>query len=171
MTASWPPAWTRAIGGSSTPPVLGMYVLPTIPTVGASFKDTALREQCVADAGICDWTQLKVSIQNFKILTGRCHTRQTLWVSLLIKTATYQSGGVCLFLLSLPALCVYKFVNLYRVGCQFTNQHYTLPIFNNCGFIHLGSSTLLVKIAGNRRHRFWRECGFWREMKGLFTKV
>lgn len=27
--------------------VLGMYVLPTITTAGAVFKDTASREQCV----------------------------------------------------------------------------------------------------------------------------
>ena len=29
--------------------VLGMYVLPTVPTVGAGFRDTALREQCAVE--------------------------------------------------------------------------------------------------------------------------
>ena len=27
-------------------PILGIYILPTGPTVGAIFKDTALRKQC-----------------------------------------------------------------------------------------------------------------------------
>ena len=31
-------------------PVVGMYVLPTVLTVGAIFKDTALREQCVIES-------------------------------------------------------------------------------------------------------------------------
>lgn len=30
-------------------PVLGMYILPTVPTVGAIFKDSALRDQCVVE--------------------------------------------------------------------------------------------------------------------------
>lgn len=30
-------------------PVLGMYALPTVPTVGAIFKDKALRGQCVVE--------------------------------------------------------------------------------------------------------------------------
>lgn len=30
-------------------PALGMYVLPIVPTVGATPKDAALREQCVVE--------------------------------------------------------------------------------------------------------------------------
>lgn len=30
--------------------VLGMYFLPTVPTVGTIFKDASLREQCVVEA-------------------------------------------------------------------------------------------------------------------------
>lgn len=30
-------------------PVLGMYILPTVPTVGAIFEDAALRDQCVVE--------------------------------------------------------------------------------------------------------------------------
>ena len=33
-------------------PVLGMYVLPSGPTVGALFKDAALRGQCIVET-IC----------------------------------------------------------------------------------------------------------------------
>ena len=29
--------------------VLGMYTLPTVPTVGAIFKEAVLREQCVLE--------------------------------------------------------------------------------------------------------------------------
>ena len=30
-------------------PVLGMYILPTVPTAGAIFKGAALRQRCVAE--------------------------------------------------------------------------------------------------------------------------
>lgn len=30
-------------------PVLGLYTLPTIPTVGAVLKDTGLKERCVIE--------------------------------------------------------------------------------------------------------------------------
>lgn len=29
--------------------VFGMYILPIVPTMGADFKDSALREQCVTE--------------------------------------------------------------------------------------------------------------------------
>lgn len=34
--------------------ILGLYVLPTIPTAGAIFRDIVLREQCVAET---PWTE------------------------------------------------------------------------------------------------------------------
>ena len=49
-TAGWPTSSTGAIRGSIPPsPVLEMYILPTVPTVGAIFKAAALREQCVVE--------------------------------------------------------------------------------------------------------------------------
>ena len=30
-------------------PMLGMYVRPSVPMVGAIFKDTVLREQCIVE--------------------------------------------------------------------------------------------------------------------------
>lgn len=30
-------------------PILGLYILPTVPKVGAIFKDVSLREQCVIE--------------------------------------------------------------------------------------------------------------------------
>lgn len=52
VTTSWPmTSWTQAMGGSSPPSVfLEMYVLFTIPSVGAIFKDAALREPRVIEA-------------------------------------------------------------------------------------------------------------------------
>ena len=53
MERTWLPADSQdAPGQLEAPcpsPVPGMYVLPTIPTVGAIFKDAALREQSVAE--------------------------------------------------------------------------------------------------------------------------
>lgn len=49
----WPPIGLRAGPWQlEAPPSscnLGMYVLPTIPTLGAIFKDAALREECVVE--------------------------------------------------------------------------------------------------------------------------
>lgn len=47
--------WTQAIEDSSSlPSVLGMYILPTVPTVGGGHKDIALREHI--QRGTSEWT-------------------------------------------------------------------------------------------------------------------
>jgi len=38
----------------TTSPVLGIYVLPSVPTVGTFFKTEALRDQCVVET---IWTE------------------------------------------------------------------------------------------------------------------
>lgn len=45
-----PQAGPRKLEALSTSLFLGMYILPTFPTVGMVFKDTVLREQCVVES-------------------------------------------------------------------------------------------------------------------------
>lgn len=41
----WPSSWPRGFGGPTSSPALGMWVLTTVPTAGAIFKDAALGER------------------------------------------------------------------------------------------------------------------------------
>lgn len=50
---------------------LGLYILPTIPTMGALFKNTALREQCVLETtwlgSYCIWlNHIKTSVYTLR---------------------------------------------------------------------------------------------------------
>ena len=70
-------------------PIFGMYALPTVSTLGAGFRNVALREECVAET---IWTESVTEPQeglniNFKIL-DRCkvygsHPRQASYTSSL----------------------------------------------------------------------------------------
>lgn len=72
MTTDWPTSWTRAFGGSSiTPPNLGMSVLPTVPTLQAIFKETALKEQCVLRP-FREYVWLKPVKGSIQIEVGEC---------------------------------------------------------------------------------------------------
>lgn len=83
----WPPVDLGAGFRQSEAPhpslVLGRYLQPTIPILGAIFKDcNAWKEQCVAETM---WTRnatdsFKTSIQIFKILVGRPGDLAILWM-------------------------------------------------------------------------------------------
>lgn len=63
MTTVWPVSWTGAIRGfSPASPMLGMYPLLMVPTVGVIFKDAVFeRTMCCWHYldGICAWTPLR----------------------------------------------------------------------------------------------------------------
>jgi len=64
VPASWPLSRSWVIRASAAP-ILGIYFLSTVPTVGAVFKDIAAREQLMSESTsgvtmwLCDWTQLR----------------------------------------------------------------------------------------------------------------
>ena len=100
----------------STPsPFLEMCVLLAFSSPRSCSKDRALnRNVLLRLSGLGTWLNpVKASIYTFKILASGCRILFILQlpkislISFLIKSATYQSGVVCLFLLSLHALCEY----------------------------------------------------------------
>lgn len=69
VAATWPVSWTRQSKAPHPSTVLGIYALPTVPTVGAIFKDIVV----LRPSALCTWLNpVKDSIQIFKILAGRC---------------------------------------------------------------------------------------------------
>ena len=74
MIADWSKSWTQTIGGSSSLPVLGMYTLPTVPTVGAVPRTRTWENKVLLrPSGQHTWLNpVKASLWTFKILAGGC---------------------------------------------------------------------------------------------------
>lgn len=102
-------------------PVLGIYVLPTIPTSEGAFKDATLRAQCVVET---TWwyvrlNLIKASKWTFKILAGRCRDLPVLWLPkisltrkfpcLLNLSPTHLGKPASFFSLALPLVHGNKF--------------------------------------------------------------
>lgn len=76
--------WRRRLWrgpGHRAGPSLGMYILPTIPRVGAIFKDTALRGQCIVET----WKAYVAERHEgfcftLKILAGVCGDLLIFWL-------------------------------------------------------------------------------------------
>lgn len=49
VSVGWLQNWSGRSGAPHPHPLLGMYLLPTISTEGATFKDIALRKQCIVE--------------------------------------------------------------------------------------------------------------------------
>ena len=78
MEKTWPPIdpWPELDQGNgrllTLTPVLGMYALSTIPTVGTVFKDASWTEQCGVANDRTEYVTetVKASIQTFEILAA-----------------------------------------------------------------------------------------------------
>lgn len=91
------------------PTVLGMGISLVFPAPRSYPKDSALKEQCyvwLKPSGLCKWLTPLRSLHDFydsggwmQGSTGLAGTDDKLRVkvSLLVKTATFQYGQVCLF--------------------------------------------------------------------------
>lgn len=121
-------------------PVLGMYVLPTVGTVGAGLRTQLWDSSMLLTAldGLRDWTQLRPPYTLWRFWWAPFRDLLTLWApqtSLVISKSVSlfieQSGGVCPFLWSLPALHVQGPVSDYtqessRGVCRPTKAVYRL---------------------------------------------
>lgn len=76
---------------SPSPPILGMYILLTIPTLGAISRMQPWETNVLLrPSELCTWlNHLKASIQPLKVLEGRCRDLFILW---LPKTTLYSNS-------------------------------------------------------------------------------
>lgn len=93
-------------------PVLGMYILPTMPALGAILRmqpwesNVALKPFGLNLLKASTYKLWRFWQVGTEIYSSMLQDRPGMWVPLLIKPAIYSSGGVCLLLPSLFAFRV-----------------------------------------------------------------
>lgn len=110
VTAGWPASLTWAIKGSSArPPLLEMYVSPTIPTVGVVLGAEIETVRACWDQLHCipDWAQFqplyKLGFWRAGVKVSICLGRFLGYIPWLIKAAPFQPEAACLSSVSLPS--------------------------------------------------------------------
>lgn len=102
VTPRWPSSWTQQAEAPRPLPFLGMYVLHTVPTLGATSRIQPWENWTVfccywkhLDC-VCDWIPQRSLYKTLKILMGGCRDLLVLW--------SHKTNLICKFpfLLKLP---------------------------------------------------------------------